>query len=329
VIQESPLSLAGLRYARDAVIRMKQNDVVRPYILKQRPSEVQARRALILAGDIYRSSQEAQEKRLVNLHGSDALHSAPSDYLLSGVASSNGYLELVSLNLWREAADYIQFQHRLAGSSKRTHVEAWLQAERLLCRPVYQRFMRNYFGLLFAFLVTQNSWPTRMQNRIEIVYIIFAGYLAAHIKIYPDLKMALRRAYPELPPTDAILCELPGQAVLESRLSAGSNFPLDTIPARAAESIRSYYPGPNYEYPVDDVLSAEAQADPFEIVSKCETVRACLNSFTPQQRRVALLKADGYQRREIAEILNVAEESVKEHISRFQHKAKRMQLARN
>ena len=324
---QQELSIAPFRYARDAVIQMRRSTPGRPYILKQRPSEVLARRALKNTSELLRAEQEASEKLLIERYGSNALITAPEDYLVSSGRVGIGYLDLVSWNFWREMADFVDLQLRFATTGEQNHVQAWKHAERFICEPCYQRFMKYYFGSLFSYLLPLQATPVKMKRGIDLLYLIFTGYLAAHIKIYPELAISLKQAYPDLRPADAILLELPGEAAIIAPEIITTNLSLEKLSHRAAQNIREHHRSIRIEYSADE-MSDEGFRDPLQTLIKRECLHSIIAAFSPQQRRIASLKAAGYERSDIAEILNVAEESVKTQFVRLRVKADRLRLAR-
>lgn len=308
----STLSTGGLVHARDMFLKMRQDSSHSERLAKGRPSETHARRLLITAYKTCQGFRDEMKQRSADLPDGEMCQEIIASYVQRKPGQDASFLSLITSCCWQEYLEFIGRQILLSQQHKQTYVQSWMRVRQVLLQPLYQRFMKHYFGLVLPFMI---RYPE--SRGVDLLYVIFAGFLAAHITMYPELERALKRERPDLPPSIALLWELVGELITLTPEFVKTKVPFKKMPSQAASSIQRRYYVSRRESLSGDVPESAGYLDPEQMaIARCD-MRTLLAQLTPRQRVIVRLQAEDYNREEIAELMNITEETVKTHISRF------------
>src|SRR5579872_5958233 len=265
-VNQELVSLRALRHAKEVLIQIRQVSTRRKHILPQCPSETEARLALITLYDFARKERDKHEREVQRVFGGNPTQQAVEAYLLYRGRRPGDFLDVVSSQFWQEERCQCIERHFPGPRNENTHVEAWLLVEKELCKPLYLPFMKHYFVPLLSYLKENRRLSPRFHTGQEVVYMIFTGFVAAHIKMYPSLEQTLQREYPQYAPDAALLWEIYGTSSLLASAMLDASLPLHELPGKVEKDIRQQYYTPQKECLVADLKRGGRFADPVERV---------------------------------------------------------------
>ncbi|MCW3095006.1 MAG: hypothetical protein JWL77_624 [Chthonomonadaceae bacterium] len=108
-----------------------------------------------------------------------------------------------------------------------------------------------------------------------------------------------------------LVSELRLEIVAMTPALLNAEFDFKELPQKAASSIQKQFYVPHQELLTDQIIEINPGHNPEAIAVARGEVRFCLENLPLQQRYIARLLADGHERDEIAQILNVEAENVK------------------
>jgi DNA-binding CsgD family transcriptional regulator len=149
-----------------------------------------------------------------------------------------------------------------------------------------------------------------------------SGWMAANIRTFPEVEKALQRAYPTLTRRDALAMELLGEAAILADPFIRFEVPFTKLPEIAANNIRERYQLPAWEVLSADLSEHGQEVDPAQMLLTKAEAQEYLHRFSPQQRQIVSLLAEGNGYAEIAEVLNTTQQTVKEQLKRARRKAR-------
>src|SRR5579871_3342985 len=121
-----------------------------------------------------------------------------------------------------------------AQQSRQSYMEASMTFNRNVL-PLYIHAYRD--SLCRQHLISLRSYIPQ-PKRIQQGFVFMTGWIASHIKRYPELMRAIQQAHPSLSYDDGVLLELPGEAVQLAEPYLNHEIAFQKLPGLAAASIQ-------------------------------------------------------------------------------------------
>jgi|SRR5579884_31730 len=205
-----------------------------------------------------------------------------------------------------------------AQQSQQSYVEASITFNRSWL-PV---FHNAYKDTLFREHLASLQSPVPRLDKVELGFLLLSGWMAVRIKRYGELMRAVHQAHPTLSYDDGLLLELPGEAVQLAVPYLNQEIAFPKLPGLAASGIQNRFSVSSLEVLTDELPVIARLPDPLETVLARADVEAYWSEFTAQQRAIISLKAQDYERVEIADSLSTTDEVVKRQLLLVRRKAR-------
>lgn len=217
---------------------------------------------------------------------------------------------------------FIKEQILCSQRGEQSYSHSYWRVCQLFGRSIFHSFFKHYFIPQISFISRDPQVIRQYAAGVEATYFALVGFTAANIAVYPELERALHKARPDLASPAALVSELIGEVVTMTPALLKAELEFAQLPQLAASSIQKQFYVSKQEYLTDQIIEIEPTCNPETIAIARREACFYLENLSAQQQLIAHLLAADYERIEIAEMLNVGPESIKEQTARLRHKAR-------